>query len=128
MISIFHIINSDSFYRELKGDTFKITQILICSEKRNYQRNESSIYVNFKIETDQNDSFEMGVELNTTNKSYDDKITEFCIFSKNEKIRLNSDNQVLKWLQSKMEEKIIYLRKQLVIKNKIDEINNEFAE
>ena len=128
MISIFHIINSDSFYRELKGDTFKITQILICSEKRNYQRNESSIYVNFKIETDQNDNFEMGVDLNTSNNSYDDKITEFCIFSKNEKIRLNSDNQVLKWLQSKMEEKIIYLRKQLQIKNKIDEINNEFTE
>lgn len=128
MISIFHIINGDIFYKELNGDTFKITQIQICSEKRNYQRNESSIFVAFKIETDQNDHFEMGVDLNTTSKSYDDKITEFCIFSKNEKIRFNSDKQVLKWLQSKMEEKIIYLRKQLQIKNKIDEINDEFAE
>lgn len=127
MISIFHLINGDAFYKELKGDNFKITQIQICSEKRNYQRNESSIYVNFKIETDQNDNFEMGIDLNTSNKSYDDKITEFCIFSKNEKIRLNYDKEVLKWLQSKMEEKIIYLRKQLQIKNKIDEINNEFA-
>ena len=128
MIYIFHSINGDDFYKELKGDTFNITAIKINREKKDYRNRTSSIYVSFKIETDQNDCFEMGIDLNISDYSYDNKINDFCILSKNEKIRLYSDKQVLKWIKNKMEEKTTHLVKQLEIKKKIDEINNEFAE
>lgn len=141
-------VNGFVTYKELKGDTFTITEMSIGDKKRtpkpqSYDRDEDdwTVYFNFKVETDAGDSvvFDHNIHfwkrakwvpvgyLTGKSSTYEENndLKHLYIVGKNETIHLTGDT-FQEWFKDTLNNKCDIFRKVMKTEVRKRELNNDF--
>lgn len=140
MIYFSYCINGEITYKELKGNTFNISEIFIGKSERcgsSYNTNEHRTHIVFNIVTDENDSvrFNDYIHLTTYKKlpGIDDdgaemeccNLQEFFIITPTETIHLQG-TKFTNWIKKTMEDKFAIFRKSVKAEKRKQDLDYDF--